>query len=93
MQNENIVLENAEVVGVKIKSIKKLDGKRDVYCLGTEKNGTMIANGIIVANCDALRYAVFTHKPNTFDQEAHNKNIEQQLRMKYHPQGYGYRGI
>jgi hypothetical protein len=56
------VEKNVEVVGVKIKSIKRLDKQQDVYCLATKKNGNMIANGIIVKNCDALRYAVMTHK-------------------------------
>lgn len=60
MQSKSSVVENAEVVGVKVKSIKKA-GYEDVYCLGSQKNGTMIANGIITSNCDALRYAIYTH--------------------------------
>ena len=32
--------------------------------------------------CDALRYAVYTHKISTFDQEAYNRKIEQELRQK-----------
>lgn len=54
-----------DVVRRKIKSIKKLDKTQDVYCVGTLANGTMIANGIITKNCDALRYAIYSHKiPN-----------------------------
>jgi hypothetical protein len=51
-----------EVVGVKVKSVKKLNKKSDVYCMKAEKNGTLIANGIICSNCDALRYALHSHK-------------------------------
>jgi hypothetical protein len=45
--------------GVKVKSIKRA-GNEDVYCLSVNKNRTMVANGIITGNCDALRYALFT---------------------------------
>ena len=51
---------------VKVKSIRKLEQKEDVYCLSALKNGNMIANGIVVKNCDALRYACYTHKPVTY---------------------------
>lgn len=47
-----------DVVGKKIKSLKKLEKREDVFCLGAIRNGTMIANGIITKNCDALRYAI-----------------------------------
>ena len=33
----------------------------DVFCLATKKNGNFIANGIVVKNCDALRYAIYSH--------------------------------
>ncbi len=41
--------------------------------------------------CDALRYVMATHKVNTFNVEEHYKKQEQELRNKYHPQGYGFR--
>lgn len=47
---------------MKIKSIRRVENE-DVYCLSSEKNGTMIANGIITRQCDALRYAVCTAFP------------------------------
>ncbi len=56
MQNQHVALSDALVKSVGIKSIKKI-GKSDVYCLASKKNGTMIANGIITSQCDALRYA------------------------------------
>lgn len=46
----------------KIKSIEWLEEEEDVYCLAAEINGTMIANGVVVSNCDALRYAIASHK-------------------------------
>jgi len=63
MQKSNTV---HEVVGRKIKSIKKLDEREDVYCLSTQQNGNFVANGIIVKNCDATRYALYTHKVSSY---------------------------
>lgn len=40
---------------------------------------------------DALRYAVASHKVSSFDQEAYYKKQEEQMKQKYHPQGYGWR--
>ena len=60
MEKEDFALTNVPIVSVKIKSIKKLSKPEDVYCMST-KNKNFIANGIIVSNCDALRYSVFTH--------------------------------
>lgn len=60
MEKKNIVQDHVPK-GIKIRSIKRLPNKEDVYCLATN-NGNFIANGIIVKNCDALRYAIATHK-------------------------------
>lgn len=49
----------------KIKGIRKLEKREDVYCLVTKNNGNFIANGIVVKNCDSLRYALYTHFFNT----------------------------
>jgi hypothetical protein len=49
---------DASLVGVKGLVKRK---NENVYCLGTIKNGNFIANGIVVKNCDAMRYAMFTH--------------------------------
>lgn len=61
MQKENSVVGSAHIKPVKIKSIRKLDQKEDVYCLATETKN-FFANDVLVHNCDALRYAVATHK-------------------------------
>jgi hypothetical protein len=45
---------------VGVKGVRKKNNE-NVYCLGTIKNGNFIANGMVVKNCDALRYAIFTH--------------------------------
>ncbi len=62
MQKQNAVLRLADLKCVKIKSIRRVENE-DVYCLASEKNGTMIANGIITRQCDALRYAVCSAFP------------------------------
>jgi hypothetical protein len=45
---------------VGIKEIRKI-GHEDVYCLASSKNRNFVANGVVVHNCDALRYIIFTH--------------------------------
>ncbi|MDE1970979.1 MAG: hypothetical protein KGI50_05390 [Patescibacteria group bacterium] len=62
IQRKDFALENVDIVGIGIKSIKKLDKKEDVYCIATQ-DGNFVANGMIIKNCDALRYAIYTHKP------------------------------
>lgn len=47
-------------IGVKLKR-KRYAGKSDVYCLTVPKTGNFIANGLVIKNCDALRYALFSH--------------------------------
>lgn len=68
MKKESFVQKDVRVVGIRIKSIRKV-GKEDVYCLAALRNGTMIANGIITKNCDALRYCVFTHKISKYNNQ------------------------
>lgn len=53
-----------ENVGIysKVKSIEE-DGYEDVYCINVPETGNFIANGIVISNCDALRYAVCTAFP------------------------------
>jgi hypothetical protein len=46
----------------KVKSIEE-DGYEDVYCLSVPETGNFVANGMVVANCDALRYAVCSAFP------------------------------
>ena len=73
----------------KIKRIQKLDQKHNVYCLKTN-NGNFIANGVVVQNCDALRYALLTHKVSSYDPEEYYRKQEEQLRQRMHPHGFGY---
>lgn len=58
MQKENTVI-NTKVKEVKIKSIKYV-GKRDVYNLTMENNHNYFANGILISNCDSMRYLINT---------------------------------
>ena len=41
---------------------RKIIGERAVYNLTVEDEKEFFANGVLVHNCDALRYALFTHK-------------------------------
>lgn len=54
------MVESVEAEGVRVKSVRRA-GSEDVYCLSAVGNGNMIANGVVVKNCDSLRYAIFTH--------------------------------
>lgn len=60
--NLHAVLKNVDVSchGQKVKGIKRL-GLADVYCLTVPETGNFIANGIVIKNCDAMRYALYTH--------------------------------
>ena len=78
------------VEGKKIKSIKKLKGLRNVYCLGSENNGTMIANGIITKNCDALRYCLFTAFGKKFSMDI-TKTVPKDPKPMVDLRDYGFR--
>jgi len=55
------VEENAGIYST-VKSIEEC-GEEDVYCISVPSTGNFVANGIVVKNCDALRYAVFSAFP------------------------------
>lgn len=57
---EEVVEQNIGGKYVSVRSVEE-DGEEDVYCMTMPKNGNFVANGIVVKNCDALRYAIFTH--------------------------------
>ena len=46
----------------KVKSIEE-DGYEDVYCLSVPETGNFVANGMVIANCDAFRYAICSAFP------------------------------
>jgi hypothetical protein len=73
----------------KVKSIEE-DGIEDVYCINVPKTGNFIANGIVVKNCDALRYACVSAFPNgDFGSPDENLTIDQ-LRRKVYQEDMGY---
>lgn len=75
---------------MKIKSISRVENQ-DVYCLASDKNGTMIANGIVTRQCDALRYAICSAFPQgEFSHPDEHLSIEQLKRKVYGDDGYGY---
>lgn len=40
-----------------VKSVEPCENE-DVYCISIPETGNFVANGIVVKNCDALRYAL-----------------------------------
>lgn len=48
------------------------DGYEDVYCMYVPETNQFIANDIVVHNCDALRYALASHKVTTYQETKHN---------------------
>jgi len=61
MPKQTPVEENAGIYST-VKSIEEC-GEEDVYCISVPSTGNFVANGIVVKNCDALRYAVFSAFP------------------------------
>ena len=45
-----------------VKSIEECENE-DVYCISVPSTGNFVANGMVVKNCDALRYAVYSAFP------------------------------
>lgn len=81
-----------ESVGVysKVKSIEE-DGFEDVYCLSVPTSGNFVANGIVVKNCDALRYAVCSAFPmGEFNHPDENITYDQLRKKVFGDDGYGF---
>lgn len=76
------------VVEKKIQSIRRLEKKEEVYCLASE-NGNFIANGVIVKNCDALRYAIYSAFPQgDFGHPDENLTIDEIRKNVYGDSGF-----
>jgi len=74
----------------KVKSVED-DGFEDVYCLSVPETGNFVGNGIVVKNCDALRYAVYTAFPQgEFNNPDEFLTIEQLKKKIYSDDGYGF---
>ncbi len=84
------MVENVERIYSKVKSIEE-DGFEDVYCLNVPETGNFVANGIVIANCDALRYAVCSAFPNgEFTHPDENLTYDQLRRQVFgHDDGWG----
>jgi len=83
MQKQKHAEENAGVYSA-IKSIEE-DGYEDVYCIYVPETHNFISNGIVSHNCDALRYAVASHKVNTYDPYKEKEQADNFLRNRYEP--------
>ena len=65
-------------------SVVEEDGFADVYCLSVPSTGNFVANGIVVRNCDALRYAVASAFPSgELSNQDENLTIDQIRRNVY----------
>ncbi len=66
----------------KVKSVEE-DGNEDVYCISVPSTGNFVANGIVIKNCDALRYACasafpkgeFSHPDENIPYEKYRRDI------------------
>jgi len=61
MQKQKHVAGHAGVYSA-IKSIEECV-EEDVYCLSVPSTGNFVANGMVIKNCDALRYAICSAFP------------------------------
>lgn len=69
----------------KVKFIEE-DGYEDVYCLSVPETGNFIANGIVVKNCDALRYIMNTHRVVSYDPYKEKHNQQNWIQTRYNTQ-------
>lgn len=77
------------VLGVKVRSIRRT-GNEAVYCLCVNKNRTMVANGIVTGNCDALRYGLFSAFGKRFSMDLKTEPVQEQREWKS-VRDYGFR--
>lgn len=81
MPKHERAVENAGVYSA-VKSIEEY-GEEDVYCISVPSTGNFLANGMVIKNCDALRYAVcsafprgeFSHPDENISYDQLRKNI------------------
>jgi hypothetical protein len=61
MQKADVVAKNVGVYSA-VKNIEECEDE-DVYCIYVQDTGNFVANGMVVKNCDAMRYAVCSAFP------------------------------
>lgn len=75
-----------------VKSVEECEPE-DVYCISVPSTGNFVANGIVVKNCDALRYAVVSAFPQgEFDHPDENISHDQLRRQVFGDEGFGMLG-
>ena len=74
-----------------------MKGKDTVYCMKVSNNENFVANGIVVKNCDALRYAIVSAFPRgEFSSPDEHLTVEQLKRKIYGESefmGFGDNGL
>lgn len=66
----------------KIKSIEE-DGYEDVYCFSIPETENFVANGIVVHNCDALRYVLASHQVATYQPYKQDHRPDEYLQNRF----------
>ena len=88
MPKQDAVAENAGVYSG-IASIEECESE-DVYCISVPSTGNFVANGIVVRNCDALRYAVCSAFPmGEFSHPDENISYDQLRRKVFEDDSWG----
>lgn len=88
MPKQKHVAENAGVYSG-IASIEECENE-DVYCICVPSTGNFVANGMVIANCDALRYAVCTAFPTgEFAHADENLNYDHYRRKIFEDDSWG----
>lgn len=81
MQKKDFVVKNAGAYSA-VKSIEECENE-DVYCIYVRDTGNFVANGMVVKNCDAMRYAIcsafptgeFSHQDEHISHEQLRKQV------------------
>ena len=72
-----------------VKSIEECEPE-DVFCISVPSTGNFVANGIVVKNCDALRYACYSAFPmGEFNNPDEFLSIDQLRRKVYGDDNHG----
>jgi len=66
IDDEVLCYKKNEVIYSRVTKIQK-DGIEHVFCMSVPTTSNFITNGIVSHNCDALRYACYTHIVSTYD--------------------------
>lgn len=88
MPKQGVVVGHAGIYSA-VKSIDECEAE-DVYCISVPSTGNFVANGIVVKNCDALRYAVVSAFPRgEFSHPDENISYDQLRKKVFEDDSWG----